>query len=339
MVLNNENSLALAALESIGNIGVSTREAERSVGSALIDLYIKEAEIISYSMLKGREVIQESWFDYKKGESLFKTILLLIPRIIVAMFKNITGAFERAWDDAEKAEKDYQKSIEEAKQEESNEFEQKINSMYSSIRNIKAVDGKLYYSSRIRDFEELKAYIGTFASACKNYRDAVKDIDIESFLRGEVGLPDELVNVFHYNVGREIYSAICPDNERNEFEFASFMKEFKELNKVVDAAKKAADKSMSDVTRIYEKMTKDSIVYDKSGFSNYAERMLKDFRTLHDDLDKVLIVCAQEKSDTEYTSKAVKDVAEQVSKLRRERRKKELFEEKMADAQDDYEDD
>lgn len=82
-------SLSNECIESIKNIDNCIFEAQIAVGESMLNAYAKHFKL----MCEQTEFIQESgsfWTPQREdGESIFKTIFLFIPRLIVALFNGI----------------------------------------------------------------------------------------------------------------------------------------------------------------------------------------------------------------------------------------------------------
>lgn len=342
MILNNDNSLALSVLESIDKIDAACMEATTSVNNAISDLYIKEMDIVSLAMVKNKP-IQEGWewLNYKPGESILKTIFLFIPRMIIAIFKNIKNAFDKGYEDAKKAELAYAKQVAQAKLDEDAAYVQSIKDAYEKCANVKcATDDNghdiLIYMSRIKDFEELKATITTMATACKKYRDAARDVDIVGFCKGEKELPSQLFSTFHTMFYKEaITSAICENGTREPHNLHEYSDYYDKLNEVSAEAKKVVIETMTDVQKIYDKMIREGITNDDGGnYSTLAEKMMKEFKALNDDLNDVLITWSLEQSEAKRMFKEVDKANKEVDRINAERAKKEIFDEKTKEARE-----
>ena len=323
MDLNNENSLVLNVLESIDNINASCASANTSVGNALIDLYIKEANMISYARIQGKELIQESWFDYKKGESILKTIFLFIPRLIIGIFRNIKNAFNKAIDEAEQAEEEYQKELARLQKQEAEDMIKELNAIYEAVPNVRILNGpdgvgNIYYQSLIKSFEDLDAYLEAMGNACENYRKAVKDIDIEKFAKGEQAIPLGLFSVFHGTLSKSVSDVINQEGHRTTYLMTAYKKKMKNSKKIVEKVKTDSTAAMSEVSEMYNKMVRQSISYDAAGYSSYAKTMLDDFRAIYDDLQKVLVVWSTEQSQYSQAIKELRVAEKEYHKLARE---------------------
>ena len=340
--MNNNNSLALSVLESIDNIDAACMEATTSVNNAISDLYIKEMDIVSLAMVKNKP-IQEGWewFNYNPKESILKTIFLFIPRMIIAIFRNIKNAFDKGYEDAKKAELAYAKELAQAKIDEDTAFVQSIKDRYEKCTNVKcstddAGNDILLYMSRIKDFEELTATITTMATACKKYRDVAKDIDIVSFCKGEKKLPSELFTIFHTQFYKEaVTSAICEKDKREPHNLLKYADDFEKLVAIAKEAKSIVIKTMQDVQDVYDNMIREGITNDDGGnYSTLAEKMMKEFKALNDDLNDVLITWSLEQTEAERMFKEVDKAADDVDHIRAEHTKKQLFDEKTKEARE-----
>lgn len=323
----NDNSLVTNVLQSIDEIEKSTFISEMSVGNALIDLYIKEAEITKIASLTNKEVVQESWFDYDPNESIFKFILLYIPRMIIKIFKRLRLAFDYDYKQAEKAEEDYKRQLANAAEDAKLEEAERIRSLYTSIPNVTTGrDEGIFYKSLIKDFEELRTYLDVMTKACHQYSVRVKDIDIQKVAAGEEDIPDELFDVFHTAIGRHWGSIIAKsDSERKAYRLPAYRKEMKATKKLIDDAANESAISMNLVQKTYSKMTAQGISLNNTSYTMKAERMYKDFREMRENLQDVVVACNTEEAEHKKAYEAIIKAVKEQERLEKEAKRKALL--------------
>jgi ElaB/YqjD/DUF883 family membrane-anchored ribosome-binding protein len=132
-----------------------------------------------------------------------------------------------------------------------------------------------------------------------------------------------------------ITSAICENGTREAHNLHEYSDYYDKLNKVVKKAKSVVIETMTDVQKIYDDMIREGITNSDGGnYSTLAEKMMKEFKALNDDLNDVLVTWSIEQSEAERMFKEVDKANKEVDRLNAEHAKKELFDEKTKEARE-----
>lgn len=253
-----------SVLNSLSYIDEACYDANLEVGDALLEAYTKQADMFLLSNQTG--IVMEG-FEYKEGENILKTIFLYIPRLIVALVKEI----KRRWDiyaknkRYKKAYADFEKAWNEYLQLKG-EYDNM--SVDINLPHFYVVNEKKYIRTNIKNITEIIDFYTNMKKAFKSYEDAAKDtgdtIDFSAF------------NDVVYSGIRDV-NEVIDSAHTFEFEYEGIVAE--KITELIDVITKTCDsikKSMESVEKWYSEAA------TKSVSSTLAERLLSDIRKLRE---------------------------------------------------------
>lgn len=306
-------------LASLQYIDEACTESTIDVSNALIDSYMKQAEMISISKQTG--IVMEG-FEYKEGENILKTIFLYIPRLIVAIIKEI----KRRWDIYAK-KKRLTKSIEKLEKISNqlyafgDEFmKADVQRQWPHVEIVGNEEIVVVVSSRVKDFGKVKEFYEFITDAFKKYEAAAKaalgtgTVDFSGFN-----------TVAHANI--KDASDIIADTPVTRFLSSDESKEqISELIKSSDAANKTIMNSMKAVEDWWNDAHK-IINADASNLASMTDRVLSDVRTLRDLFVNVNAAIYEELTQIENDVNSANKTIENYLNTENQKRRNELKDE------------
>lgn len=329
--MNNDYSVAQAAIDSIRNIDKVCCEANINITNALIDNYTKDIEMRIY----GEQFIQEgSWLDKTDDESIIKTIFLALPRFVrhlitlikrrwqdmkmaqinaeeIAKQEELLAEKEAAEKEKEQAQKDYEAALEE---------QRFIDTFWDTVPNVRLnkKENQFEYLSDVRDYEDLVQYYTGMAAYFKSYEEAARDYT------GALNVFSTLRYSGKAYVERNIFS------DKNNIPYRmdkGFMKTIDYISDVQKTTTSAIDASMRNVNKWYsESMTRKQKKLS-NGEIEIVNRIMDDVRKIRDDFaefdDRTFRSIVSAKDSFIYLDKRIKEY----QKYTGDKKKRQLFEE------------
>lgn len=290
-----DTSIEKDVLSAIDNINETIQEASINVCNSLIDSYMKDAEMRIYYQSSGK-VIQESkfsdWFNYSEDENIIKTILLFIPRMIVALIKIL----KKKWDDRIRLAR-----IQELTQilEDLNSELFKLNQEVS-VENERifydGADRKFYLRSKIKDFDMImiddivnpKTLYDWYVFFFEKYRDAATDwndmsivLSIADGVSNDPMLRDLKRKTFATR--KEDYESYVLDKDLEE-SLKAIREDHKKILQAISNAMDFVNKQYSDLAK------KPNVSNNKNSAPismTAADRLLQDMRRIRDDFQNI----------------------------------------------------
>ena len=324
--MSNDYSVAQAAIDSINRIDDVCYESGINITNALMDNYSKEMEMRLY----GEQYFGESWLDKTDDESIIKTIFFAVPRFI----RHLVRLIKKRWEnfklnvltnpkEIDATEEDLAKALEELKRAEQLEAEAKAEyerwlHFFDNIPHIKFNndEGKFYYYSDIKSFEDLKEYYQQMLAFFAQYEEGCRDFN------GSL----EVFNKFHYGFKRIADSTLFAQVDSQEYElspeFRNFIINFSEFEeKTIDQI----DKYMSNVNSWYTKYINDATNVSKQRDKDRAKQIFDDIRKIRDDLLEVDTKVFKSLSEAKSSFMMLNNRIKERNRILGEKNKNELF--------------
>lgn len=297
-----DTSIEKDVLSAIDNINETIQEASVNVYNSLLDSYMKDVEMRIYYQSSGK-VIQESkfsdWFNYSEDENIIKTILLFIPRMIVALIKIL----KKKWDDR----------IRKARIQELTQLLEDLNSEHFklnqevSVENERIVydgnDRKFYLRSKIKDFDMImiddivnpKTLYDWYIYFFEKYRDTATNWnDISTVLNIADGVSnDPMLRDLKrktFATKKEDYDLYALDKDLEE-SLEAIREDHKKILNTIDNAMSFVNKQYSTLAK------KPAVSENKNGILTWnpsapismtaADRLLQDMRRVRDDFQNI----------------------------------------------------
>lgn len=171
-------SLTNECIASINKIDDCILEAQIEVGHSMLGAYIKHSKL----MMEQSEYIQEAnsfWTPQREdGESIFKTIFLFIPRLIVALFQGLKNKWREI--KFKFMTPDQKELVRISELSYAERLVEIIDDPRFTCKGKKGEECTFYFKTKIADFDKLIDYYMTTCGIFKAYLHFIDEDDINS---------------------------------------------------------------------------------------------------------------------------------------------------------------